>query len=89
MSEVDAHIRCIRISLFEFVGRLNAPALITDARQPRACRAALDVTLRKGGWKGEAAVIEGVIAHHVQYFHLQVFIQQVLLTSVTFDVASQ
>ena len=62
MAEVQLDLLGFGQTTLQFFGGLDAASLIADAHEPRTCRAALDIALRKGGGVGETAMVEGVVA---------------------------
>ena len=89
MTDIDTHFRGIGISLLQRIVGLNATALITDACQPRAGRATLDIALRESSRKRESTMVEGVVGSHIGNLHRDVTRLQSRHIIVTVDITGQ
>ena len=74
----EVYVWSLRTALNQRVGSLDATALETGSRQPRACRATLIVVLIQSCGEGEAAVVETVIGCHIDDIHAQSFLVQMV-----------
>ena len=71
VTDVDACSISFGHAFHQFISRLQAAALIAEADEPRACRATLDIALRKGSGIGEPAAVAVEIQLEVAVFAYQ------------------